>query len=735
MTTSEWMLKYAERGWYVFPVWGVTADGGCRCSNPKCDPKDAGKHPMTPHGKNDATTSRETIINWCKKWPDCNAAIVAGTSSGLIIFDIDPRHGGDKSLVKLQEELGPLPTTLNAVSGGGGKHLYFDYPKRRTIYDTTTKLGGGIDVRASVRGNEGLGGYVVGPPSVHRSGGAYEWEDFAITTGPLPATWLDRLEEAPAEAVHWEEDMEILEGQRSTFITHCAGKFRNEGYVGDELLMFLLTMNESRCKPPLPSAEVERIAKGISKKPINYFRNTDIGNGKRLAARWGSQLRHCYEMKQWYTWDGTRWAKDGGVVVTRAAKVTTEEAYKEAKRMEEPYRTATIKWSKSSQAASRVGAMIEMARTEGVIAIKADELDADIFAFNVLNGTVDLRTGELRKHNRADLITKLGPVDCVKVDRRSEAARLWYKYLREVMGNEEQERWLQLAVGYSMTGSIIMEKAFFLCGLENTGKDTLITAVTTCMGDYYDVIDPAIFYYRGTVKAGPTPELAKLPGVRVAAATEFKKGMRLSEDKFKRSTGGTEITCRSLYGHPFKYWPHFKLWMTMNDLPVTDAYGTGIWRRVIVIPFEFTPKVVNYKLKERCKLDMDVRSVVLDWMIGGAKRWLAGERLEDLAPSVEKATKAYKEGQNPLKNWFEEHYERHDAQVVHKEYPSLGAIQYTTLYDDAIEHCRKHKLYIDHWGFKGLRTFAQQLRKLFPWLGLVGDTSKRRLNIRHRVIE
>lgn len=730
MSTQDWMLLYAERGWYVFPVWGVD-NGKCQCGKPKCNPNDIGKHPCTPHGKDDATTSRETIVNWCKKYPKCNIGVVGGTLSKLVIFDIDPRSGGDESLAKLQEEFGPLPETLTVKSGGNGRHFYFHYPEGHIVFSTSSKLGAGIDVRASVKGNEELGLYVVAPPSNHKSGGVYEWADWETPITTIPQAWLSRLEEAPA-AMTWEEGADIMLGQRHDFVIQRTGKLHHQGYQGEELHLIVDLFNQRYCKPPLENEEVRRITKDISLKPVNYFRNTDVGNGQRLAVKYREQLRHCYEMKQWYAWDGTRWARDYGVSIYRAAKVTTKEMWEDAKRIAEPFRTPAIKWARGSQALARVNAMVEMCRTEGMIAVKGAQLDRDKYLFNVRNGTLDLRTGKLKPHNRKDLVTKLAPVDYVPTNNLKKAAwKLWYEYLEEVLGDNMS--WVQLAAGYTITGATIMEKAFFMRGTENTGKDTFIGAVTTCMGDYYDIIDPAIFYYRGTVKAGPTPELAKLPGVRMAAATEFKKGMRLSEDKFKRVTGGTEITARSLYGHPFKYWPQFKVWITMNDLPVTDAYGTGIWRRVIVIPFDFKPAKVNYKLKEIFKTDMAVRSVVLDWMVRGSVRWVAGERLEDLAPGVEKATTAYKEGQNPLKNWFEEHYERHDNPVVSKEYPLLGAIQYQMLYDDAVGHCSKHKLYIDHWGFKGFKSFIKQLKILFPWLKIIGDTSKRRLNVRRVV--
>ncbi len=95
-------LDYARRGWPVIPLHTLTADG-CSCHH-ECS--SVGKHPRTKHGLKDATTDKESIRSWWDEWPDANVGIVAGAESGLVVLDVDPRHGGDESLRRLERVLG-----------------------------------------------------------------------------------------------------------------------------------------------------------------------------------------------------------------------------------------------------------------------------------------------------------------------------------------------------------------------------------------------------------------------------------------------------------------------------------------------------------------------------------------------------------------------------------------------------------------------------------------------------
>ena len=172
-------LAYAARGWHVFPCHSARA-GRCSCGAPAC--QHAGKHPRTLHGLKDATTDPALITRWWQQWPDANVAVATGAVSGLVALDEDPRHGGDVSLDLLTHEHGPLPETVEALTGGGGRHLLFLHPGV-PLKSGTDRLGPGLDVKAD-------GGYIIAAPSMHPSGQLYEWgathdpEDVPIAPPP-----------------------------------------------------------------------------------------------------------------------------------------------------------------------------------------------------------------------------------------------------------------------------------------------------------------------------------------------------------------------------------------------------------------------------------------------------------------------------------------------------------------------------------------------------------------------
>lgn len=164
MTRLDAALSYAARGWHVFPVHSVR-DGACSCGDAECD--SPGKHPRTDHGCLDATTDEDRIRAWWAEWPDANVGIGTGEASGIVVLDIDAKSGGPVSLERLVVERGPLPTTREVETGGGGQHLYFRHPGEPV--KTRAGVANGVDIR-------GDGGYVVAPPSNHISTRNYRWK-------------------------------------------------------------------------------------------------------------------------------------------------------------------------------------------------------------------------------------------------------------------------------------------------------------------------------------------------------------------------------------------------------------------------------------------------------------------------------------------------------------------------------------------------------------------------------
>ncbi len=175
-------LGYAARGWLVLPVHSPRPQG-CSCEQ-DCG-SSVGKHPRTRHGLKEASRNPDRIWSWWRRWPDANVGIRTGRESGLVVLDVDARHGGDTSLESLEATYDRLPRTLTAHSGGGGRHLYFRHPGGRIPNSAQLRGFSGLDVRAD-------GGYIVAPPSLHQSGQRYTWEEPLLSLAVLPF-WLGEL--------------------------------------------------------------------------------------------------------------------------------------------------------------------------------------------------------------------------------------------------------------------------------------------------------------------------------------------------------------------------------------------------------------------------------------------------------------------------------------------------------------------------------------------------------------
>ena len=249
-------LKYAGEGGYpILPLHTATTLG-CSCRKAQCP--SPGKHPRTAHGVKDATTDEATIRNWWQRWPDANIGIATGKISGIIVLDIDPRHGGDDSLARLQKEYSDLPACPVALTGGGGRHLYFDCGGGSIR--SGTNIAPGIDIR-------GEGGYVVAPPSLHFSGKIYQWSKSNDCSPPPLPDWLLNLKVEPCQASRDKENESetICEGQRNTRLTRIAVSLRRQGLSEEALRDLLQQTNLKVCQPPLSEDEIFKIAASVAR--------------------------------------------------------------------------------------------------------------------------------------------------------------------------------------------------------------------------------------------------------------------------------------------------------------------------------------------------------------------------------------------------------------------------------------------------------------------------------------
>jgi len=455
---------------------------------------------------------------------------------------------------------------------------------------------------------------------------------------------------------------------------------RRRGMSHEEMTAALQVTNQRRCQPSLPEDQVERIARSVARyAPTNGhsnghsnghgnghsngqglvrdringyvpaanvgFRRTDMGNGERLVAQHGPNIRYCYLWKKWLIWDGRRWLEDHQGQIETLAKQSVRAIYREAEiEPDEDRRKELAKHATRSESKSRVEAMLDMGRSEAGIPILPDAFDTDLWALNVHNGTLDLRTGQLRPHRPADWITRLAPVPY----QPEATCPRWDAFLDRILdGNADLIAFVRRAVGYALTGSTRDQVLFMLYGTGANGKSTFLETLQSLLGDYARPTDFTTFLPKN--QDGPRNDIARLLGARLVTAAEAEAGRRLSEVIVKQLTGGDTIIARRLHEEFFEFRPQFKLFLAANHRPVVRGTDHALWRRIRMIPF-----TVTIPEQEREK-DLPARLLeelpgILAWAVRGCLEW----QQDGLGnpEAVQQATRAYQEDMDPIADFL-----------------------------------------------------------------------------------
>jgi putative DNA primase/helicase len=378
---------------------------------------------------------------------------------------------------------------------------------------------------------------------------------------------------------------------------------------------------------------------------------TDTGNAERLVMRYGSDIRYCHPHKTWYVWTGRRWQEDRTGQVMDFMKSVARELYRSAWQIPDPARKKEVAlWAIRSESTDKKKAALASAQSEPGIPILPEQFDSDPFLLNCLNGTIDLRTGELRPHRREDYCTRLAPV------RYDPAARskLWERFLLEVCGGDRNLiEFLQRAVGYSLTGSNREEKLFFVHGPAAAGKSTFLEAVKSALGDYAWTTDFDTFVHRREAGAIRN-DIAELAGRRFVVSIEVDEGRRLAEGLVKMLTGGDTVRARFLYHEAFEFVPQFKLWLAANHAPRVRHDDSAMWRRILRIPFEHVipPEKRDPSVKSTLKDVEESGPAILAWAVEGCLRWQ--EEGLGVPEVVAQATEQLRLDMDPLRGFIED---------------------------------------------------------------------------------
>ncbi|MFC9057820.1 phage/plasmid primase, P4 family [Streptomyces sp. NPDC057074] len=366
---------------------------------------------------------------------------------------------------------------------------------------------------------------------------------------------------------------------------------------------------------------------------------TDRGLAELFARTYADRYRHVPGLG-WYRWDTTRWQMDEEDTVLWAAGDLVESLA-----LSDPLdrHSDAVLQTHRRRALSTTGinAMLAQARSAPGMVLNAARLDADPYALCTPDGIVDLRTGLIEPPDpNKDLHSRRTAI----APRRTATPR-WDRFLADTFGDDDTGAgtvdFLQLLLGYSVTGDVGGQILPFLFGSGRNGKSVLLDVLLKLLGDYADAAPPGFLMARPY--EGHPADLAELHGRRIVVCSEVKPGDRFDEARVKLLTGGDRIKARRMRQDFFSFEPTHKLWLLGNHRPEVGTGGFAFWRRMRLIPFE---RVVPDHRKIDNLADILVTEEgpgILAWLITGARRYLRGDRDLTGPERVRVATAAYAE--------------------------------------------------------------------------------------------
>lgn len=611
-----------------------------------------------------------------------NISVLWGEPSGhLIDVDLDSPEA-----VKLSRHV--LPATdavFGRTSSPTSHHLYvvsspIDTKKFEDPSNNKNKGERGtlVEIRST-------GHHTIVPPSVHPSGEPIEWADdgdpaevspndliasvkalaaasllarrwtkgirhsmaLSLAGGLLRSEWeIQKVEEFVTNVATAAGDTEIADRVKAVQTTF------EKMQSGDE------TTGWPRLAELIDETTVKRICEWLDIQPLSEpapsaakqeFSRTEVGNAERLIARHGQDLRYWRSKDKWLIWNGRRWKIDDDGAITRKAVETVKAMYTEAPDIPSEHdRKKFINHVTRSESKRQLKAMIELAQSLEGITVKDEELDQHPFLLNVLNGTIDLKSGELLPHRRKDLMTKIIPI---AFDPNATSLR-FIDFLRDVTEfNLELMKFIQRAIGYSLTGVTSERAVFVLHGTGANGKSILLKTVEMLLGDYAARTPTETLMRRGN--RGARNDLARLLGCRFTYSSEGDVGDAFSEALIKELTGGDRIAVRHLYKEYFEFQPEFKIWLATNHKPSISGTDDAIWDRIKLVPFTVTippqDRIPEPELMNRFR---DELPGILNFAVKGCLAW---QKSGLGTPAVvTRATNAYRNEMDTLSAFLDE---------------------------------------------------------------------------------
>lgn len=632
-----------------------------------------------------------TELDYWFQQHDWQVGIICGTLSNVVVLDCDTPKAVEWAKANMP------PTPLRTLSGSGrGMHFWYRQPKNQVVTNARSAwvLPPRCELELDIRGQ---GGQVLAPGALHKSGKRYHLDEGSLplcratidqlpywpvdqlqppppppraTTKP-PADRMPAYERAQAYARDWAPAIEGQGGDVATFANACA-LVRGFALLDGEAMDILAAWNRTN-QPPWTEGELwTKVcgARAYGRKPFGYLLDqeptridkayaqvlknrekpadyacTDLGNAEFLRDGWGDRLRWCHQTGCWLFWTGSVWEEDERGAWRCASEMARARAKAAFDIVDEKKREAALKWARASESASRHKSCLQLAQTFPEVSIDVDDLDPNPWLLNCQNGTLNLRTGELKPHDPRNLCTRIVRV---AYDPAAECPNFLAFMATISDGNQEWIDFLQRALGYSLNGTT-MEQKFFMCfGEGSNGKTVLLELVLWLLGTYAIAVDPTTWLEQKD-PSKPRPDIARMRGARFTKSSESRDGLRLDMGVVKQVTGGDRLTARHLYQKETSFEARCKPWFATNHKPEIPHTDHGTWRRIILVHFgvKIPEDKADGELAEKLR---DEGPGILAWLVRGALDWL---RVRLAVPEVvARHAREYKADQDVLGGFF-----------------------------------------------------------------------------------
>jgi putative DNA primase/helicase len=395
---------------------------------------------------------------------------------------------------------------------------------------------------------------------------------------------------------------------------------------------------------------IKKAIKGVQKMQSSNYTLTDTGNAHRFIERYGSIVKYNVDNKSWMFWNDEFWQTDIYNNIRNFAEVVVEEMKLKLNSVEtEEVRKAMLSNIKRTLQSNGKTAMLKEAEHLEGIPVTNNDFDRDKYLFNTASGVVDLRSGDIKQHDKELMLSHYTPYE---VDMHNEPVK-WLEFLNDIFeGDQDIIKYVQRVLGYSMTGETVEQCMFFFFGDGSNGKSLLLDVVNEAMGTYGKTSNADILLEKYNTGTGNLGDVARLRGARFVMTDEAKHNDKLNESAIKTYTSGIgNIVARFLYGNEFEFTPIMKIFMSSNYKPRITGTDHGIWRRIKVIPFN---KVIpddqqDKQLKTKLLKEMPQ---ILGWLIRGCLMWQKDGLNEP--DTLKEAHRDYRSEMDIVQRWVNE---------------------------------------------------------------------------------